>query len=534
MLLLRFGMILAVFVVVYSVLFHAFMAREGRELSWVTGVYWTLTTMSTLGLGDITFTSDAGRIFTMCVLVSGVVSLLVLLPLLFMEGQSATRVLRELPKETSGHVVLSHYDAVTSALISRLTQYHYPYVLLIPELSEALRLHDVGLKVVLGAVDHPDTFRHVRVDKAALVATTASDKVNTNVAFTVREVSRAVPIIATANRAASVALLGLADCSRVLQFADMLGQSLARRISGGDAMTHVIGQFERLRIAEATAAHTPLVGKSLGHSRLREQTGLSVVGVWERGRFETAGPETFISPHTVLLLAGSERQLQQYDALFSRYNISDAPVVILGGGRVGRATGRALEERGLDYRIVEQLPERVRDPGKTIIGNATEWKILEKAGTMKAPTVVITTHDDDLNLYLTLYSRRLRPDIRIISRATLEHNVPTLHRAGADFVMSYASMGANTIFNLLERSDVLMVTEGLNVFKVPIPSALVGKMSAQTSICQDTGCNLIALNVDDTMHINPDPSQPLPAAAEVILIGTAEAETRFLQLYGKT
>ena len=63
MLLLRFGIILTVFVVVYSVLFHVFMAREGREFSWVTGVYWTLTTMSALGLGDITFSSDAGRIF---------------------------------------------------------------------------------------------------------------------------------------------------------------------------------------------------------------------------------------------------------------------------------------------------------------------------------------------------------------------------------------------------------------------------------------------------------------------------------------
>ena len=129
---------------------------------------------------------------------------------------------------------------------------------------------------------------------------------------------------------------------------------------------------------------------------------------------------------------------------------------------------------------------------------------------MKAPTVVITTHDDDLNLYLTIHSRRLRPDLQIISRATLEQNVTTLHRAGADFVMSYASMGANTIFNLLERNDVLMVTEGLNVFKVPLPSALVGKTIAQTPIRQGAGYNLIAINVDDTMHINPDPSQPLP------------------------
>ncbi len=68
-------------------------------------------------------------------------------------------------------------------------------------------------------------------------------------------------------------------------------------------------------------------------------------------------------------------------------------------------------------------------------------------------------------MYLTLYVRKLQPDIQIISRATLEHNVTTLHRAGADFVMSYASMGANAVYNILEQGDVVMVAEGLDVFR---------------------------------------------------------------------
>jgi Trk K+ transport system NAD-binding subunit len=530
-LMLRLLVVFAVLIVIYSFLFQFCMGREGRQYSWVTGVYWTLTVMSTLGFGDIVFTSDAGRIFTSVVLISGVVFLLVLLPLLFMERQSVARVPRELPRDTSGHVVLCHYDEVTHALISRLTQYHYPYALLVPDLLEALRLHDLGFRVVMGEIDHPDTFERVRVAQAALVATTASDPVNTNVAFTVREMAETVPIIATANEPAAVDILQLAGCSHVLHLGDMLGRSLARRVSGGDAMTHVIGRFDQLLIAEATAARTPLVGKTLRQSRLREDVGISVVGVWERGHFETAGPETRISPHTVLVLAGSEQQLQQYDACFCMYNVSDEPVIILGGGRVGRATGRALEDRGLDYRIVERSPERVHDTGKYIVGNAAEWEVLQQAGIMKAPTVVITTHDDDINIYLTIYCRRLRSDMQIISRAILERNVATLHRAGADFVMSYASMGANTIFNLLKRGDVLMVTEGLNVFKILLPAALADKTMAQLAIRQVAGCNVIAINVDGHMHINPDPTTPLPAQAEMILIGTAEAEQHFLHQY---
>ena len=60
---------LFVMIVVYAVLFHLIMDRvEGQQHSWITGLYWTLVVMTTLGFGDITFTSDIGRLFSMIVL----------------------------------------------------------------------------------------------------------------------------------------------------------------------------------------------------------------------------------------------------------------------------------------------------------------------------------------------------------------------------------------------------------------------------------------------------------------------------------
>lgn len=61
--LIRFILILLLFICLYSVLFHLIMVLEGRDYSWITGLYWTLTVMSTLGFGDITFASDLGRVF---------------------------------------------------------------------------------------------------------------------------------------------------------------------------------------------------------------------------------------------------------------------------------------------------------------------------------------------------------------------------------------------------------------------------------------------------------------------------------------
>ena len=132
------------------------------------------------------------------------------------------------------------------------------------------------------------------------------------------------------------------------------GQSLARRVLGTTTRANVIGKIESLLIAEAPAMRTSLVGQTLLQSKLRKTIGINVVGVWERGRFIIPTVQTLINPTTVLLLAGSADQLSEYDKKFGRDKKYQAPVLILGGGRVGQAAGDALMERNIDYRIIEK------------------------------------------------------------------------------------------------------------------------------------------------------------------------------------
>ena len=97
--------------------------------------------------------------------------------------------------------------------------------------------------------------------------------------------------------------------------------------------------------------------------------------------------------------------------------------------------------------------------------------------------------------------------------------------------MSYASLGANAILTLLDRSDVLMVAEGLDVFRVPMPTALVGRTLAEVKIREKTDCTVVAWQIGDKITLNPDPNTPMPARSELILIGAVTAERDFLQRY---
>ncbi|MBF0469375.1 MAG: two pore domain potassium channel family protein, partial [Desulfamplus sp.] len=159
-LVIRFSISLAVLVTLYSILFHFLMIFENRDFSWITGFYWTLTVMSTLGFGDITFSTDIGKIFSIVVLMSGIVLLLTMLPftiiqflyLPWLEAQSKARVPRVLPEGTKDHVILTSYDSVAITLVEKFRQYNHEYVIVIEDMHQALELKDLDLRVVVGNI----------------------------------------------------------------------------------------------------------------------------------------------------------------------------------------------------------------------------------------------------------------------------------------------------------------------------------------------------------------------------------------------
>lgn len=541
----RFILLLATMVTIYSILFHYLMAWEERQYSWVTGFYWTLTVMTTLGFGDVTFGSDAGRLFSILVLLSGVVFMLVLLPFAFikfffapwMEAESRRRAPRELPANTRDHVIMTAYDDVTAALVERLITYNRDYVVIVEGPEKAGLLSDRGVRAAVGNIDDPETYRKMCVDRSALVVATNSDEMNTNIAFTVRELNETVPIITTADSPHSVDILSMAGSTKVVELADLLGRSFANWTMCGNFQANVIGRFDELVIAETPVINTPLVGKTVVESKLSELIGVTIVGIWERGRPLVPTADTRITRSTVLLLAGTEKQIEAYDDVFSIYQMfqhAGDPVIIMGGGRVGAAIAKRFEEREVPFLIIEKNPKRTGDSAHTVFGDAADLSTLKRAWIEKAPAALVTTHDDATNIYLTKYFRSLRPDLQIISRANQDRNVSTLHRAGADFVMSYPVLGVDAVFSFFTNQDVLMLVEGLTLFRVQAPGSIDGLTLAESRIRQDTGCSVVAIKDDGKLVVNPGPSVPILKDAEMIIIGTYEGERQFFRTYFKT
>ena len=538
----RFAFVLAASIGVFTVLFHVIMLYEGEYHSWLTGLYWTLTVMSTLGFGDITFESDVGRAFTIFVLVYGIVMLLIVAPFTFirffyapwLEAQIRAKAPTKLPKGTEGHVVICAYDELTRGLVHRLEEFGIPYALIEPDLTRAAHLHSDGFNVVAGPRDHSLTYERIHVAQARLVFANLSDTQNTNVTLTVREISQDVPIVALAENVDSIDVLELAGATEVLPMKQRLGEQLAVRVTDVIQSAQRIGSFGELVIAEFPIHGTALPGRTVRESRLRELTGLSIVAVWEKGRLLPATPETVLSEHSVPVVVGTEEQVTELDALFVIYQATDAPVLVIGGGKVGQAVARALREREVPVTILDSdeslRPYLSRIADRVVIGDASNLETVKEAGIDEVRSVVLTTNDDATNLFLAIYCRKLGSQAHIISRISHDRNLQAIHRAGADFALSHGSLAIQMLLAMVRGRELIVLGEGTELFSEDTPPHLVGKPLSESGIGARTGLTVVAIREAGRFTANPSPATELAAGSELVMIGTAEQRLSFQKI----
>ena len=539
--LLGYLLFLAVLVALYTVIFHLIKVDvENEQHSWLTGLYWTLTVMTTLGFGDITFTSDVGRFFSIIVLLSGVVFLLVMLPFLFirlfyapwLEARVRLRAPREVPNDISGHLIIAEYDAIAVGLIDRLRADSLKYFVIEPDPVQSAKLVGEGVWVIRGENDSRKTYEAMRASAARLVLANCEDTVNTNITLTTREVAPQVTIAAIAEEEDSIEILQLAGATTVLPLKSQLGEYLANRVSAGRAEAHVIGTLGDLQIAEVPARDTPFAGLTVRDTHLRQQTGLNLVGFWERGRLRPAYPHSEIKPDSVIVVTGRREQIDSINRVIGASSGSSL-VLIIGAGKVGQAAARALQRKGLTVHAIDKTMQALESlkPFATEVfeGEAADRMLLERAGINAAASVLLTTNDDAMNIYLAVYCRRLNPNLRIVSRITHERNVEAIHRAGADFVLSYTTLGIEAILALLRGRDPVLVGEGVELFTIGVPDRLANRALRDSAIGSDTGLSVVALKVGDKLITQLTGETILPKGADLLMLGNREQRRTFAE-----
>ncbi|PVW12829.1 potassium channel family protein [Marixanthomonas spongiae] len=541
----KFLAVLGIVIVIYSVLFHYIMELEGQYHSWITGFYWTLTVMSTLGFGDITFQSDLGRLFSIVVLLSGIFMLLILLPFAFirhfyvplLESKKKNRVPRQVPPKTKNHILICSFDVIARDFTKRLKQENTPYFVIQKDLKKAIESYDARVPVLFGELDSEKTFLRANIKDAKLVLVNRDDVENTKIILTIRDIAPHVPIVALAKDDETVDVQELSGANHVLPVKKWLGEQLANRVNAQHAKSQPIGQYEDLMIAELPIHQTSLVSKTIRETGLRQKFGVSIVGIWERGKLEPITGSEILTSESVLVVIGNEKQLQSIDALFHDLPTNTNPVLLIGGGRVGLAAAKSLHKNGISVNLIDKelaVCKKARPYCNNVfIGRASDYELLKEAGIMEAPSVLLSTHDDAMNIHLASYCRKLNQEVRIVSRISEARNIDIIHRAGADFVLSYATLGSEAVLSISKNQKLNILGEGIKLFNIPTPPSLAGKSLGESGIGAKTGLSVIAVKENNEVTTLLSAKTILPQGAEIVMLGNIEMRNSFDELYVK-
>ncbi|MFB6101967.1 MAG: NAD-binding protein [Haloplanus sp.] len=132
----------------------------------------------------------------------------------------------------------------------------------------------------------------------------------------------------------------------------------------------------------------------------------------------------------------------------SELDLLDDHVLVLGHGDLTEAIIQELRDKATflvvvpDAQVAQTLSERGID---TLTGDTSDEETLRRVHIEEARAVVAATNDDAADALAILTARHLAPDVHIVAAATHRENVAKLRRAGADTVISPASIGGHLL-----------------------------------------------------------------------------------------
>jgi voltage-gated potassium channel len=139
--------------------------------------------------------------------------------------------------------------------------------------------------------------------------------------------------------------------------------------------------------------------------------------------------------------------------------------IICGYGRVGRRIMDDMTANNKPFVLIDSDEEKVgflKDQGVLVItGDATEDDTLEKAGIAHAIGLFASTGQDNQNLVITLSSKLLNPELRIICRCEDQSQEKKMMRAGAHTVISTACIGGTRMLHEMVYPTVTTMVDQL-------------------------------------------------------------------------
>lgn len=296
-----------------------------EDWSVVDSLYMTIITMTTVGYGEIRPLSEAGRLFTIGLIITsiGIAGYVFSALTAFIVEGEVRRIFRgrKMDKQISklkNHIILCGMGRTGLHIAEEFVRNNTPFVVIEqdPEALEEAE-HIPNLLYLQHDATQDETLLAAGVKQArGLVTTLSEDKDNVFVVLCARSLNPELRIISRLVEEKNTELLHKAGADQIVSPDAIGGMRMASVmlrptvVSFLDEMLRVTGQslrMEEIRVDDFPA----LLDRSLGEINIRRRTGTLVVAIksQQHGYQFNPGAQTLLHSGDILIVMGTEEQL---------------------------------------------------------------------------------------------------------------------------------------------------------------------------------------------------------------------------------
>jgi len=303
----------------------------------VDALYMTVITLATVGFQEIHPLSDAGRIFTILVIVFGVSVLgytVGKLAQIMFEGQFqrflGRKKVEKSIEELRDHYIICGYGRIGSLICREFAARPLPFVVVESNPAVVEKLEEDSVLFLRGNATEDETLLKAGIMRAkGLISVVTSDTENVYITLTARGLNQDLYILARSGEPGSEIKLQRAGANKVVSPYHIGGTRMAQAILRPNVVDfieiatgreHLDLQMEEIFIPEGTQ----FLGRNLKDAGLRRDTGVIIVGIKKAGgrMVFNPGSASVLEARDTLIVLGQPSEIAKLEALVSGISLA--------------------------------------------------------------------------------------------------------------------------------------------------------------------------------------------------------------------
>jgi voltage-gated potassium channel len=298
-----------------------------EDTSLLDALYMTVITISTVGYGEVTTLSEAGKIFSIGLIITNFLVFaygLYVVTYYIFEGKIYIRMHREFINKKiaklHNHVILVGYGRYGKEASEHFLGLKEPFVVIDKddEIIQDLQENEKEVLYIQGDATHDDALELAGIQHAkAIIIALPDDTDNVFTVLSARQIRPDIQIISRAHNKKTRKKLELAGADHVI-LPDQIGgfymATLVSKPSAVDFFSFIATEYEKdMGLQEIAFENTPSQwrGKSIAEVDIRKMTGVNIIGLKTAGNqfVINPGPDSILKENESFIVLGDTPQL---------------------------------------------------------------------------------------------------------------------------------------------------------------------------------------------------------------------------------